>query len=309
MSKNLEARKKRAYELHAQIVLGAKKIFNSWIEIGLALKEIKDQQYYKELGYSSFRNYVENEFHKDESTAYRYIQGVKKIPPKILANLQVSNAEIPALFKILALPGDPEFIQNLTESDLQELAEMSDADFKKEVQSWKTRYQKQYRRAEMLDQEKRALEAEKEDLLNQIKTLSHDLSVAKTQEDDKKLLKLQQELDNWKLKYNQLEEKAAELEAQHLTEEQALAICNKAFDQILNALFALKKIDLCPAIIPQVYGLYTLARDMIDAEMTYLCQKTDITEGPLTLRDLAKDVEQHERGEPFLKSDATKDTG
>jgi len=59
MAQDLQSRQKRAFELHAQIASAGKKVVESFLEIDLALKEIRDEKYYKELRYDSFESYIE----------------------------------------------------------------------------------------------------------------------------------------------------------------------------------------------------------------------------------------------------------
>jgi len=234
--------------------------------------------------------------------AYNFYELYIKIPPKIIKKCATAlHTKLPSFRRLLAMPSDKSFFDNLSEADLQDLAQMPDSEFKKEIQGWKTRYQKQYRRADESDQKLKTLKAETDaeikNLLTKVKELSHDLSIARTEEDDKKILKLQQELDNWKKQYQSLDEKIKERDAEELTEQQAWATCDHAFSTVLGAMLDLKKVKLCLAVLPQVYGLYTLIRDMVDAEIAYIMEKLDIEGGPTLLRDLAKDVNREEKGQ------------
>lgn len=272
----------------------------------LSVGEIIDKKLYL-ASHTSVKAFATEVLEMTERHAYQLYEVYRKVPTRILNRGSVTK--VPSYRRLLALPNDKSFFDNLSEADLQEFAEMPDSEFNKEVQGWKTRYQKQYRNNQEKDQKIKTFKAEKDALLNDINKLNEALSLAKTEEDNEKILRLQQELDNWKKQYQALDEKVREHKAQELSEQQALAVCNKSFDAVLTAMLDLKRVNLCPAIIPQVYGLYTLIRDMVDAEITYITSKTDITDGPLTLRDFAKEVNRIEKGqsvEEFEKQEKKK---
>lgn len=288
---------------------GVKQTNEGIFDLIISVGEIIDKKLYL-ASHSSVEVFAEEVLGMSRRHAYRFYELYKKIPRKLVT--RVSHTKVPSFRRLLALPNDKSFFDNLSEADLQEFAEMPDSEFSKEVQGWKTRYQKQYRNNQEKDQKIKTFKAEKDALLNDINKLNEALSLAKTEEDNEKILRLQQELDNWKKQYQALDEKVREHKAQELSEQQALAVCNKSFDAVLTAMLDLKRVNLCPAIIPQVYGLYTLIRDMVDAEITYITSKTDITDGPLTLRDFAKEVNRIEKGqsvEEFEKQEKQKRRG
>ena len=267
----------------------------------ISVGEMIDKKLYL-ASYTNFKAFADEVLQMSVRHAYKLYEVYKKVPLRILS--RGTHLKTPSYRRLYALPGGESFWGDLSEADIKELATISDEEFSfaekaanKEVQGWKTRYQKQYRNNQEKDQKIKTFKAEKEALLNDINKLNKALSLAKTEEDNEKILRLQQELDNWKKQYQALDEKVREHKAQELSEQQALAVCNKSFDAVLTAMLDLKRVNLCPAIIPQVYGLYTLIRDMVDAEITYITSKTDITDGPLTLRDFAKEVNRIEKGQ------------
>jgi len=303
MAQDLQSRQKRAFELHAQIASAGKEVVESFLEIGLALKEIRDEKYYMELGYTSFKSYTETEWNIEERTAYRYIEVIEKLPAQILTRVSVKSLEIPSLRRLLALPFDnpEEFALAISEQDLPRLARMSDDEFQtaleemeKDRDGWHARYQKVYREKQVLSEQLATLNAEKESLLKEVNRLTEELTTARAEEKTEKVLKLQQQIEDWKKKFTELYEKYHALESEKYTFEQAVSVIKKSFEQILSALLDLKKIDVVPALIPQVYAEYTLVRDMVDAELTYLASKIDIAEGPATMRDLTEEVRRLE---------------
>jgi len=85
MGKELIERRRRAYLLNAEIVYRYNhyRTAESRIRISLTLKEIKEEGYYKELGYKSFGAYVKNQCPFSRSTAYLYLK-VAKLPTSFL---------------------------------------------------------------------------------------------------------------------------------------------------------------------------------------------------------------------------------
>jgi len=310
MPKNLEARKKRAYELHAQVAQGGKKAVESFLDVGVALKEIRDQKFYKELGYDNFESYTETEWGMSRPNAYKYIDVIEKLPAQIVSRVRHQDVEIPSLRRILALPFDnaEAFSKAISEEQLAEIARMSDPEFKtaldemkKDRDGWQARYQKKYRETQLKDEKLATAEAELKDAFAKIDDLIRENSTLKAEEKDTGKLKLQQALDNLKVQYTEVQEKLAALEAEEMTMQQAKAVINRAFDLILEALFSLKKIKMCAALTPQLYGSYEMAKAMIDAEISYIVEHTDVTGGPFTIQDLAGEVEIHSLGGDIMQ--------
>ena len=294
----VEVRKKRAYELHTLIAQAGKKAIESYLEIGIALKEIRDQKYYQELGHDTFEIYIQTEWNLPERTAYNYITVIEKIPANLLPRVATSGIEIPSLRRLLALPSDPEFMQNLSEADLAELAHISDPEFseaikaiKKDSDGWHARYQKAYRDKEKFEQTVLSLNAEKTQLSKQIEEMNDEIFILKSKEENEKVLKLFQERDNLRNQLVEVQSKLHEKESQELTEEQAFAIIRKSMNQVLEALINLRRVQLFESVIPQLYGTYSMIKDMLDSQIAYLIDKFEPSTGPLILKHIAKDLE------------------
>jgi len=294
----VEVRKKRAYELHTLIAQAGKKAIESYLEIGIALKEIRDQKYYQELGHDTFEIYIQTEWNLPERTAYNYITVIEKIPANLLPRVATSGIEIPSLRRLLALPSDPEFMQNLSEADLAELAHISDPEFseaikaiKKDSDGWHARYQKAYRDKEKFEQTVLSLNAEKTQLSKQIEEMNDEIFILKSKEENEKVLKLLQERDNLRNQLVEVQSKLHEKESQELTEEQAFAIIRKSMNQVLEALINLRRVQLFESVITQLYGTYSMIKDMLDSQIAYLIDKFEPSTGPLILKHIAKDLE------------------
>jgi len=294
----VEVRKKRAYELHTLIAQAGKKAIESYLEIGIALKEIRDLNYYKELGYDTFESYTETEWKIQHSMAYNYIGIIEKLPVQFVQRVGQSEIEIPSLRRLLALPNDPEFMQNLSEADLAEFAHASDPEFseavkaiKKDSAGWHARYQKAYRDREKFEQVAISLKSEKSALSEQIEKLNDEIFILKSKEENEKVLKLFQERDNLRNQLTEIQAKLNEKESEELTEEQAFALIRKSMNQVLEALINLRRVQLFESVIPQLYGTYSMIKDMLDAQIAFLIDKFEPSTGPLALKHIAKDLE------------------
>lgn len=299
MSKlTLIERQKRAYELHAQIAQSGKKAVESYFELGYALKEINEYRFFRELGYDTFESYVEIEWHFKHDMAYKYIQVIEKLPKQIVERVTQSGIDSLSLRRLIALPSDPNYFQNLSETELKELSKMTDAEFNKEVRAWKARYQKAYRDKEHLEAEILTIKSEKTALIQKIESLNNEIFTLKTKEDNEKLLIITQERDNLRNQLFETQSKLAEKESIEMTEEQAIATIRKSLNQVLEAMINLRRVQLFESIFPQLYGTYSLIRDMLDAQVAYLVDKFDPSTGPLTLKHIVKDSTDSKPSQP-----------
>jgi len=125
-------RARRAYELDALIAHGMRKTIQAILEIGAALKEVRDERLYAELGYVNFEAYTVERCQMARANVYRYIGVVEKLPLEFVS--RVGRLDIPPSFRRLAaLPNDQEALSSLTAEDIERLRDMSDADFDDEL--------------------------------------------------------------------------------------------------------------------------------------------------------------------------------
>lgn len=83
MQKNeLSATHKQAVELHQKILVSARLAQQNLFDMCTSLKEMRDSKLYKELNYSNFEDYCENEVGMKRSNVYRYISIIEKINPE-----------------------------------------------------------------------------------------------------------------------------------------------------------------------------------------------------------------------------------
>ena len=80
-----------AYNVHAQIVLGAQMVENGLYQMAKGFKIMRDDKLYKELGYKSFEEYCEKGTCMTKQHVYRYIKIIEKIPDGKIRNIDVTN--------------------------------------------------------------------------------------------------------------------------------------------------------------------------------------------------------------------------
>ena len=78
----LTEQRKNAIELNNKIIFNASMAQDYLWEMCRALKEMKDTRLYKELGYSNFEDYCENEVGMKRRNVYNYISIAEKVNPE-----------------------------------------------------------------------------------------------------------------------------------------------------------------------------------------------------------------------------------
>ena len=105
---------KHAYDVHAQIILGAKMVENGLYQMAKGFKAMRDEKLYKELGYDTFEKYCEVETGIKRRQVYNYISIAEKLP----ADFVQSTAQIGS--EKLRL------LTTLTDDQREEIAENTD---------------------------------------------------------------------------------------------------------------------------------------------------------------------------------------
>lgn len=75
----ITAQKQQAIELHQKILVSANLAQQNIWDMCNGLKTMRDNKLYKEIGYTNFEEYCENEVGMKRSNAYRYISIAEKI--------------------------------------------------------------------------------------------------------------------------------------------------------------------------------------------------------------------------------------
>lgn len=98
----LTEQRKNAIELNNKIIFNASMAQDYLWEMCRALKEMRDTRLYKELGYSNFEDYCENEVGMKRANAYRYITIVEHINPENVSPVRQIGVKKLALLATLS---------------------------------------------------------------------------------------------------------------------------------------------------------------------------------------------------------------
>ena len=87
-----------AYNLNVKIHTGMQMIEQSCYDVGTALKKMRDDKLYKELGYQNFEDFCEKEAGMSRMHAYRFINIIEKLPSDFVTSmLQIGMSKLTLL--------------------------------------------------------------------------------------------------------------------------------------------------------------------------------------------------------------------
>mgnify|MGYP002584678062 FL=1 len=112
----ITAQKQQAIELHQKILVSANLAQQNIWDMCNGLKTMRDNKLYKELGYTNFEDYCENEVGMKRSNAYNYISIVEKINPE---NVQTFGQISKSKLMLLATISEPEQAEIAEKLDLE----------------------------------------------------------------------------------------------------------------------------------------------------------------------------------------------
>lgn len=150
---------KKAYSVHIEVKTNGELAEKALLNMCKGLKQIRDEELYKELGYSSFEDYVENngDYSIKARQAYTYISTYEKLGPTLLQSN--AGAGITKLSLLAEVPGY-ERAEFLEENDLSEI---SVRELQKELEKYKQKSEQIDLFSEgMMKAEQRAKNAEQE---------------------------------------------------------------------------------------------------------------------------------------------------
>lgn len=105
-----------AFNLNAKILIKAQDVQHDLYEMCTGLKQMRDGKLYKELGYSSFEEYVEAETGFKRSQVYNYIAIIEKLPSEFVQSIgQIGMTKLTLL-------------ASLDESERAEITEKTDVE-------------------------------------------------------------------------------------------------------------------------------------------------------------------------------------
>lgn len=107
---------KQAIELHQKILVSANLAQQNIWDMCNGLKTMRDNKLYKELGYTNFEEYCENEVGMKRSNAYNYISIVEKINPENVQSIgQIGMTKL----SLLATISEPEQAEIAEKLDIE----------------------------------------------------------------------------------------------------------------------------------------------------------------------------------------------
>lgn len=86
--------KQQAVELHQKIIVSAQLAQQNLYDMCTSLKQMRDNKLYKELGYSNFEDYCENEVGFNRTQAHKYISIVENTNENVYLNKQIGVTKL-----------------------------------------------------------------------------------------------------------------------------------------------------------------------------------------------------------------------
>ena len=106
----------RALNLNKKILVSAQLAQQNLYEMCTAFKEMRDSKLYKELGYTDFGDYCENEVGMKRANVYRYITIAERLPENFVSSMRQIGV---AKFSLLATLDEDDRAQITAETDLE----------------------------------------------------------------------------------------------------------------------------------------------------------------------------------------------
>lgn len=158
MENNLTLRKTEAQELHNRIIANGAIVQQALLNMCRDLKQMRDEDLFKELGYETFEDYSEQACGIKQRQAYSYISAYEKLGEDYVKN----NASLGITkLELISQISSYEREEFLEENDVEEL---STRELKKQVDEFKTRI-------EQLSLDLSGANKENEELTQQLKDI------------------------------------------------------------------------------------------------------------------------------------------
>lgn len=227
MSNEISAQHKKAVELHQKIVVSAQLAQQNLFDMCTSLKEMRDSKLYKELNYSNFEDYCENEVGMKRSNVYRYISIIEKVSAENVPSMgQIGMTKLALLATISdekqAEISDKIDIEQTTVKELT--AEINKLKQEKEnAEFHEKNIQKSYEHLEAVNKDHfKNLCAEKdknremEQKIQELESRPIEVAVADTSDNERRLQETIKSLERENIKHYD------ELEAQYREDEQSV---------------------------------------------------------------------------------------
>ena len=206
MNELIDTEYERAYTLHRRIVINAQSAQESLFEVCKGLKEMRDTELFKELGYKNFKEYSQAELGMTSRNANRYIsiaEMIEKSGTSMSPNIGTTRLYL---------------LSTLAEEDREKVAEstnletVSVRDLQKKIDELKAEKEasdKKAEEAEELSEEIELLRAE----IKELEARPVEVAVEKDPEAEKKLAKKEEDLKKLKDKLKKAQDELAKEKA------------------------------------------------------------------------------------------------
>ena len=226
----------KAVALHQKILTSAELAQKNLWDMCTSLKEMRDSKLYKELGYSNFEDYCENEVGMTRVNAYRYITVVEKVKlENVTSMLQIGMTKL-SLLATISQEQQAEIsqrvdLENTTVKKLKEeidklkkeaeVAKFHEENIREAYSHLEKTNEKHYRNFSSEQEKNRKLEQQNINLQKQIKELESrpvEVAVLEPEPSDNERL-LQETIRNLQIESQKRDE---ELERQYREDEKAV---------------------------------------------------------------------------------------
>ena len=183
----------RAYTLHRRIVINAQSAQESLFEVCKGLKEMRDGELYKELGYENINQYAQAELGMTDRNVRRYVSVAEMVESErtpVSANLGITK-----LYLLSALSED-ERREVIETTDVEAASKRELEEKIKQLKAEKEASDKKAEQADRLSEEISRLREE----IRQLEARPVEVAVEKDSEAEKKLAKKEEDLKKLKEK-------------------------------------------------------------------------------------------------------------
>lgn len=229
MNNEISAEYIKARELDRRIKTSAQLAQQSLYDMCMSFKEMRDSRLYKELGYSDFGEYCENETQINRQNVYKYINVVEKLPAEF-----VSSGRQIGIKKLYLL-------STLSEDDRTELTENTDLEsvsvreLKAKIDELKSVNDSLMKKNSDAEENARKSQKKESEAWGKVSILRTDTEMQK-----QKILQLESEIKAKNDSISALEEQVEELENRPIE----IAVSESDSHEIQNLKDAMKRVDL-----------------------------------------------------------------
>ena len=229
MNNEISADYIKARELDRRIKTSAQLAQQSLYDMCMSFKEMRDSRLYKELGYSDFGEYCENEIGMKRANVYHYIAIVERLPDDfVYSNIQIGQQKLYFLATL-----DEEERTELTENT--NLESVSVRELKAKIDDLKKANDRLMQKNSDAEENARKSQKKESEAWGKVSILRSDTEMQK-----QKILQLEAEIKEKNDSITSLEDTIEELENRPIE----VAVSESDSHEIQNLKDAMKRVDL-----------------------------------------------------------------